>query len=179
MIFPKTQILRKRQRFVFCFVCFLFCCVCFVFFFFFSLDTFYSQTQQDNDVFLYVGHSGGEQFFNNRRVENLSINSAVLLMGCSSAAPRVEGEYCPNGISLSYLSAGAPCVVGNLWSITDVDGDSYTAEMLSLWFGGEGYEEEMTIAHAVAEAREVCQLSFSVGAAPVCVGFPVGIRSTS
>ena len=97
-------------------------------------------------------------------------------MGCSSAAPRVEGEYCPNGISVSYLSAGAPCVVGNLWAITDVDGDSFTAEMLSVWFREEKDEgEEVTIAHAVAEAREVCQLSFSVGAAPVCVGFPVGI----
>ena len=155
----------------------------FLFFFFlppFNFFVVHSKQKQESDIFLYVGHSGGEQFFNNRKVENLSVNSTVLLMGCSSASPRVEGDYSPNGIALSYLSAGAPCVVGNLWSITDVDGDSFAAEMLSIWLGeDEGEEgEEVTVAHAVAQAREVCQLSYSVGAAAVCVGFPVGLAPT-
>jgi separase len=61
--------------------------------------------------------------------------SAVILMGCSSgrlvSVNRKQSQslepmpmhYEPEGIALSYLCAGAPCVVGNLWDVTDHDID--------------------------------------------------------
>lgn len=61
--------------------------------------------------------------------------SAVILMGCSSgklvSVNRKDSDssenmpifYEPEGIVLSYLCAGAPCVVGNLWDVTDRDID--------------------------------------------------------
>ena len=55
-------------------------------------------------------------------------------MGCSSG--RLNGwdskheitgltqtYYEPSGIAMSYLYAGSPCVVGNLWDVTDRDID--------------------------------------------------------
>ena len=60
----------------------------------------------------------------------------VVLMGCSSgklqsvntskstsSSSYYTMHYEPEGIALSYLLAGAPCVVGNLWDVTDRDID--------------------------------------------------------
>jgi separase len=61
--------------------------------------------------------------------------ASVVLMGCSSgrlvSINRKHSEsieqiplfYEPEGVALSYLCAGAPCVVGNLWDVTDNDID--------------------------------------------------------
>ena len=62
--------------------------------------------------------------------------ATVMLMGCSSASlhpfSRSKSEdttisgpahYEPDGIAISYLTAGAPCVIGNLWDVTDRDID--------------------------------------------------------
>jgi len=60
-------------------------------------------------------------------------------MGCSSGklkSPNTPREnstghisptfYEPEGIALSYIFAGAPCVVGTLWDVTDRDIDGRT-----------------------------------------------------
>ena len=64
-----------------------------------------------------------------------SCKASIILMGCSSgrltSVNRRQAKcleelplfYDPEGISLSYLCAGAPCVVGNLWDVTDHDID--------------------------------------------------------
>ena len=62
--------------------------------------------------------------------------SSIILMGCSSgklssvnSSRKFESEknivhhYEPEGIALSYLCAGSPCVVSNLWDVTDRDID--------------------------------------------------------
>lgn len=61
--------------------------------------------------------------------------ASVILMGCSSgrlmsvnrknskSLENIPVHFEPEGIALSYLSAGAPCVVGNLWDVTDRDID--------------------------------------------------------
>ena len=66
---------------------------------------------------------------------NDSCRATVLLMGCSSGklssinrkhSDSIEETplyYEPEGIALSYLCAGAPCVIGNLWDVTDNDID--------------------------------------------------------
>ena len=100
---------------------------------------------------MYFGHGGAQVCLSRRRVEELidsrvssrldkaetksSCNATVLLMGCSSGrlisinrktSNSIEETplyYEPEGIALSYLCAGAPCVVGNLWDVTDNDID--------------------------------------------------------
>jgi separase len=99
---------------------------------------------------LYFGHGGGQSCFSRRHVEGMmgkgdhvasnvstvgACRATVILMGCSSgrltAVNRRHTEtsdelplfYDPEGIALSYLCAGAPCVVGNLWDVTDGDID--------------------------------------------------------
>ena len=103
---------------------------------------------QANGLLLYCGHGGGERFFSRSQVEDF-INycsedkqcrgclSSIVLMGCSSGklksvnSPKENSSkqmiypmhYEPEGIALSYIFAGAPCVVGNLWDVTDRDID--------------------------------------------------------
>ena len=118
---------------------------------------FMSQTlREENGLFLYCGHGGGENAFSRTQVEQLTRNdlesgcrsgfssaelhrgcrSSVVLMGCSSGklksvnfpkdnpSGRINPIYYePEGIALSYIFAGAPCVVGNLWDVTDRDID--------------------------------------------------------
>jgi separase len=103
--------------------------------------------RRENGLFLYCGHGGGQACFSRSKVESLitgneeaglpprSCKSSLILMGCSSGkwvAPNRKGiqvfdkvpiHYEPEGISLSYLCAGAPCVIGNLWDVTDRDID--------------------------------------------------------
>jgi hypothetical protein len=106
-----------------------------------------------NGLTMYFGHGGAQVCFSRRRVEELidfrvsgllnqsesdtksPCNASVLLMGCSSGrlvsinrknSDSIEQTplyYEPEGVALSYLCAGAPCVVGNLWDVTDNDID--------------------------------------------------------
>jgi hypothetical protein len=99
---------------------------------------------KDDGLMLYFGHGGGQVCFSRRQIENMSgkeggtfrsCKASVILMGCSSgrlvSVNRKHTEstkelplyYDPEGISISYLCAGAPCVVGNLWDVTDHDID--------------------------------------------------------
>jgi hypothetical protein len=68
-------------------------------------------------------------------MKKTSCKATVLLMGCSSGklvsinrknSDSIEETplyYEPEGVALSYLCAGAPCVIGNLWDVTDNDID--------------------------------------------------------
>jgi hypothetical protein len=109
---------------------------------------------KESGLLLYCGHGGGQSCFSRRQVEGLipseiqrnrhhsdsperRCRSSLILMGCSSgklesvnrkASASLENfpiYYEPEGITLSYLMAGAPCVVGNLWDVTDHDIDRY------------------------------------------------------
>jgi separase len=84
---------------------------------------------------LYFGHGDGQSCFSHGDIEKLVDKSSsplllgsrasIILMGCNSGALKsVWGKrilFEPHGIALSYLCAGAPCVVGNLWDVTDKD----------------------------------------------------------
>jgi len=99
---------------------------------------------RENGLYLYCGHGGGEKSFSRSQVEEFMTSddgvrgcrTPVVLMGCSSGrlqSVNMPKEYSteheiimhyePEGIALSYLYAGAPCVVGNLWDVTDRDID--------------------------------------------------------
>ena len=107
---------------------------------------------RENGLLLYCGHGGGQACFRRSQIENLMkgrsqdegassstvdlpCRATVILMGCSSgklesvnrkgtsSVANLPIFYEPEGIALSYLLAGAPCVVGNLWDVTDHDID--------------------------------------------------------
>ncbi len=99
---------------------------------------------RENGLYLYCGHGGGEKSYSRTQVEEFmtrddgirGCRTPVILMGCSSGrlqsvnTPKKYSSehdfimhYEPDGIALSYLYAGSPCVVGNLWDVTDRDID--------------------------------------------------------
>lgn len=112
---------------------------------------------EESGLLLYCGHGAGEKFFTRSQVEDFinfhdndksdrlrGCSSAIVLMGCSSGklksvnCPKETTDdivypihYEPEGIALSYIFAGAPCVVGNLWDVTDRDIDRYVCWLYS------------------------------------------------
>ncbi|XP_063918848.1 uncharacterized protein LOC135134157 [Zophobas morio] len=92
-----------------------------------------------SETFAYNGHGGGWHLFPMNKVERMRINAIVLLFGCSSTklnilSPQVEmySSY------QMYLIACSPCIIGNLWEVTDLDTDILTTELLSTWIPNPG-----------------------------------------
>ena len=104
--------------------------------------------KRDQSLYLYCGHGGGENILRRMKFEQNILDgaidkgsefsqcrSALVLMGCSSGrlvsvnasedefAPSSVYHYEPDGAIISYLCAGAPCIVANLWDVTDHDID--------------------------------------------------------
>uniref|UniRef100_A0A7S2PLY0 separase n=2 Tax=Skeletonema marinoi TaxID=267567 RepID=A0A7S2PLY0_9STRA len=151
--------------------------------------------QREHGMFLYCGHGGGEKFFSRSQVEAIMTSRndgvrgcrpPVVLMGCSSGklqsvncpkenstSQRYPIYYEPEGIALSYLIAGSPCVVGNLWDVTDRDIDRYCLTLMEDFVKGQGD----SLAKCVAEARRACKLRYIVGSAPICYGVPLTCSS--
>lgn len=102
-----------------------------------------------------------------------------MLWGCSSGKLRDHGNFDRTGTPYDYALAGAPCLVANLWDVTDKDIDLVTAEVMDLLgLGGERHEggRGMSIVQAVANSRHVAKLQYLTGAATVVYGVPVWIR---
>jgi separase len=151
---------------------------------------------RQDGLFMYFGHGGAQTCYSRKQVENLmcerdghgarACNATVILMGCSSgrlvsvnrkhsqALEQIPLYYEPEGIALSYLCAGAPCVVGNLWDVTDHDIDRYSTTLLEKFLQGDGGK---SLASCVATSRSACKLRFIVGCAPVCYGVPVHLQT--
>jgi separase len=148
-----------------------------------------------NGMLLYFGHGNGKQYFSQRVIESLqhpdkesicspqsSILASIVLMGCSSGKlasvnvgdtnPKIHRSihYEPEGVALSYLLAGSPCVVANLWDVTDRDIDRFSIALLS---GLNDASDHRPISQRVSDARHSCKMRYIVGGAPVCYGFPV------
>ena len=111
------------------------------------------------------------------------ISPRAHLMGCSSG--RLESVnrrdtklldcllpmyYEPEGVAQSYIAAGAPCVVGNLWDVTDRDIDKLAMSMLERYFDSTS---DASLPECLAQARSACKLRYMIGCAPVCYGIPV------
>jgi len=142
-----------------------------------------------NGIYLYFGHGAGERFFSRSNVEELTneCQSSIILMGCSSGnlvsvnSPKnghifdTEMHFEPDGAALSYLCAGAPCVVSNLWDVTDRDIDRFSISLL------EGiFQDHLTnVAQNVSSSRDACKLKYIVGCAPVVYGIPVAVGCNS
>lgn len=120
---------------------------------------------QNHDLFLYFGHGSGMstllpnvqykftlmlflclflvcciagmQYIPGKEIHKLEKCAAMLLMGCSSGSLTYRGSYAPRGAPLSYLFAGSPAVIANLWEVTDKDIDRFGKAMLKSWLQEE------------------------------------------
>lgn len=144
-------------------------------------------------LLLYFGHGGGQQYFSRSKIEALGRRrgcdlSSIILMGCSSgklesvntknstSVSKLPMHFEPEGLALSYLIAGAPCVVGNLWDVTDRDIDRFSVALLDGIFKDDNGTSQ-SIAICVAQARSACKMRYAVGCAPVCYGFPIRMQA--
>jgi len=75
----------------------------------------------------------GAQYISQQEIQKLENCAATLLMGCSSGSLSLNGCYAPQGTALSYLLAGSPVIVANLWEVTDKDIDRFGKAMLDAW----------------------------------------------
>ncbi|XP_034255981.1 separin isoform X2 [Thrips palmi] len=96
---------------------------------------------QDNDLFVYCGHGGGNQYLT-KSVDTARNKAVVFLFGCSSSSlNHLGGRVEMTSLSYNYLISGSPCVVGMLWQVLDVDINSMTKELLRSWCsGGRSYD---------------------------------------
>lgn len=73
-----------------------------------------------------------------------------------------------------FLYFFSPCVVGNLWDVTDKDIDRFTDKLFELFVPNYKEKQDTTdVATAVSEARSACKMRYLVGSAPIIYGFPV------
>lgn len=131
----------------------------------------------DCELFVYCGHNAGEEFLSSKHALRLrSTPNVMMLVGCSSGRLRDEGMFEPHGTILQYACAGVPCIVANLWDVTDADIDRFLIRLLEeLSQQGCGRDKNVNVSllRAVSVARSACKLQYAVGAAPVCYGVPV------
>lgn len=166
-------------------------------------DFFRDSLTEKDGLVLYFGHGGGESCFSRSQIEGLSnsisdshensknpcwgkIQSSIILMGCSSgrllsvnrqdtlSKDSLPLHYEPEGIALSYLAAGAPCVLANLWDVTDRDIDHFSLRLLELFFDTQ---KHLPLAQCAANARSSCKMRHIIGCAPVCYGLPIVLKA--
>ncbi|GFU28374.1 separin [Nephila pilipes] len=132
------------------------------------------------DLFVYCGHGSGRQYLEGTSIDTMKCFAATILMGCSSGRlKQLNRQLEAYGVPLTYLVNGCPCVVGNLWDVTDKDIDRFTDKLFKLFIPNYSQEETSTIniATAVSQARNACKMRYLVGAAPIIYGLPVLARS--
>ena len=69
----------------------------------------------------------------------------------------------------------SPCIIANLWDVTDADIDRFTDKLLKSWLSSSGDD---VMCASLADARDVCRLPMLIGAAPVVYGIPLVMRRT-
>lgn len=148
--------------------------------------------EQENGLYIYFGHGAGERFFSRSDIESFSQKRlknwkcpSIILMGCSSGelksvndskeshAKPHETYFEPDGTLLSYLCIGSPCVVGNLWDVTDKDIDRFSLSLLDGLFNN--LHSPSNVVEQVSSSRDACKLRFIVGAAPIVYGIPIEV----
>lgn len=141
-------------------------------------ETEVSTMLENGDFFVYMGHGGGQQYIRSGKIKSLSRCCPTLLLGCSSGALEEAGDYEPWGTPISYLVAGCPMLVANMWDVTDKDIDKFSAGMLERWGSfppSNPGMKTMSISEAVMSSRDECNLKFLNGAAPIVFGLPLSL----
>ncbi|KAG0258711.1 hypothetical protein DFQ27_004497 [Actinomortierella ambigua] len=161
------------------------------------LDLECVQGLSQSELYIYFGHSGGEQYIKSHQIRQLLPTrcSVSLLLGCSSGVLTSKGEFDPYGNVLNYILAGCPTVVANLWDVTDKDIDRFSKAMFTAWgldnnrttttttttattISAEEPQQQqrLSIVEAVKVARGECRMPYLVGAAPVVYGIPCFLK---
>jgi hypothetical protein len=140
----------------------------------------YKKALTEYDLFIYTGHGSGSQYYPSDEVQKLRVQATSILMGCSSGNQYVMGEFEPYGTVLSYILAGCPCIVGNLWDVTDRDIDRLTEEFLDSWIADNEQNKIEKDARSICihlnKSRKACKMDFLNGSAPVVFGLPVNFK---
>ncbi|GAA6027635.1 hypothetical protein JCM8097_007957 [Rhodosporidiobolus ruineniae] len=140
------------------------------------------------ELFLYFGHGGAEQYIRSQTIRHLPRCAVTMLWGCSSGLLKDQGDFDPVGTPYHYMVAGCPALVANLWDVTDKDIDKFAFSV----FRRTGLAppdsdapsppsskpNDTTLTAAIAQSRDVCNLRYLNGAAPVVYGIPVRFSST-
>ncbi|XP_014674242.1 PREDICTED: uncharacterized protein LOC106814439 [Priapulus caudatus] len=129
----------------------------------------------DFQHFVYCGHGTGGRYLRGDDIQRIDCRAVALLMGCSSGRLAVAGQLDACGMVLNYLIAGCPCIVANLWDVTDRDIDRFLEKLLRCWLPSDG---RTTVLQHMSEARGSCKLKHMIGAAPVVYGLPVRTKSS-
>ncbi|KAI9509013.1 peptidase family C50-domain-containing protein [Russula earlei] len=132
----------------------------------------FSHALSKNELVIYFGHGGGEQYIRSHKLRHLPRCAATMLWGCSSGLLRDMGEFDRVGTPHNYMLAGCPTLIANLWDVTDRDIDKLTQAVFDRMRLTAEARDGTSIIKALAEAREVCKLKYITGAAPVVYGIP-------
>ena len=101
----------------------------------------------NKQMLIYIGHGGGAQYFDLEKISD-DITAASLLMGCSSGVLPHQGLFEPQGVAIQYLIRKCPCVVANLWDVTDKDIDRFLLDFLQRFV-----DKKESLGESVARAR--------------------------
>lgn len=129
------------------------------------------------NLFVYMGHGGGEQYVRSKTIKKLDKVAPSLLLGCSSGSLKDDGFLDPYGTVLNYLGGGCPMVLANMWDVTDKDIDKFSLVVFEKWglFESGFQDGSMNICQAVTQSRASCHLKYLNGAAPVVYGLPLSL----
>lgn len=130
---------------------------------------------QKRDLFVYMGHGGGEQYIRSATIKSLDRCCPTLLLGCSSGKMQLAGDYDSWGTPINYLVAGCPMVVVNMWDVTDKDIDAFGTKLMATWGLVPKAATGVSMGAAVAAARDACTLKYLNGGAPVVYGLPLAL----
>ncbi|TIB38990.1 hypothetical protein E3P86_01335 [Wallemia ichthyophaga] len=83
------------------------------------LEVELSNALETSDLFIYFGHGGGQKYIRSQKIRNMPKCASTMLWGCSSGSLKSNGDFDSNGNPNNYLLAGCPCLVANLWDVTD------------------------------------------------------------
>ncbi|RHZ83649.1 hypothetical protein Glove_89g107 [Diversispora epigaea] len=129
----------------------------------------------NQDLYIYFGHGSGEQYIRNHHIRSLDRCAVTLLLGCSSGHLKNGGEFDPSGAALSYMIAGCPALVANLWDVTDKDIDRFSKALFKNWELNPNESKKgrgISLVQAVSKSRNECVLKYLIGSAPVVYGIP-------
>lgn len=139
---------------------------------------FFEDNVIGKDLYVYLGHGGCEQYISMNDLMRASASGfdipPSLLIGCSSASLTRMGFLESYGNIYSWLAAGSPMVLVNLWDVTDKDIDKFSMSVFEYWGLSDG-ENNLNLCQAVSRSREKCTLRHLNGSSPVVYGLPLRV----
>ncbi|KAF1841599.1 uncharacterized protein K460DRAFT_344546 [Cucurbitaria berberidis CBS 394.84] len=149
----------------------------------------FEDSLREKDLVLYFGHGSGAQYIKSKSVRRLYPGqqdehdkkpgcATTLLFGCSSVHLTENGIYEPSGMLASYLTAGAPAVVGMLWDVTDKDCDRFAVKAGELWGLWPEPQEEAAVNAPKTPAKTPAKKSKGKGRAAQLVDQAEGARGS-